>query len=364
VLVGISSFYVLRGKLQIGRELREQLLRLAHETQDPARLLEAHNSLGTVLYFLGEFSLARAHLEQSLAFYNPQQHSPQAFLHKQDPAVICCSYLASTLWNLGYPQQALERTQQALNRAQELSHPFSLALALPFASMLHLHRRETRTALDLAEAAIALGTQHSFPLFLAMGTLYRGWALAAQGQGEQGIAQMRQGLAAFRATGQEAAQPRYLSLLAETYGKGGQVEEGLGVLTEALTMIEKNDEHSAEAELYRLKGELTLQQSQASSRQVQGKSRTSHKKSIVTNTQSLTPNPLIEAEACFLKALEIAKRQQAKSLELRATMSLARLWQQQGKQRKARTMLSGIYHWFTEGFDTKDLQEAKALLEG
>jgi predicted ATPase len=357
VLVGISSFYVLQGKLQIGRELREQLLRLAHETQDPARLLEAHNSLGTVLFFLGEFSLARTHLEQGIVLYDPRQHSPQAFLHKQDPLVICCTYLALILWHLGYPQQALERMQQALNRARELSHPFSLALALPFASMLHLYRRETQVTQELGEATIALCTQHGFPLFLSMGTLYRGWALAKQGQGEQGIAQMRQGLTVYQATGQEAGQPHYLTLLAEAYGNTGQVEEGLNVLAEALAVAHKNGEHRSEAELYRLHGELMLQQENQKAKIKRQKSK------IKTDPRSLTPDPQSEAEADFLKAIDIARQQQAKSLELRAAMSLARLWRQQGKQHEARDMLSELYNWFTEGFDTKDLQEAKALLE-
>jgi predicted ATPase len=387
VLVGISSFYLLRGKLQIARELREQLLELAQATHDPTRLLEAHNSLGVSLFFLGEFSPARVHFEQSLTFYDPQQHSPQVFLHRQDPSVICYTYLAITLWYLGYPQQALERAQQALTRAQELSHPFSLALAFTFTSMLHHYRREARTTQELAEAAIALCTQQGFPLFLAMGTFYRGWALAEQGQDKEGIAQIRQGLAAFRATGQETAQPHYLMLLAEAYGKEGQTEEGLRVLTEALTMAEKNGERSREAELYRLKGELTLQSSVqrlGSSVKTSQKLKVKSRKSSIPNTQPLTPNPQVEAEACFLRAIEIARRQQAKSLELRAAMSLVRLRQQQATQHgsrnthyvtrttrhetrarldAARTMLSEIYNWFTEGFDTKDLQEAKALLE-
>jgi predicted ATPase len=182
----------------------------------------------------------------------------------------------------------------------------------------------------------------------------RGWALAEQGQVEEGMAQMQQGLAAWRATGADGGRPYFLGLLAEACGKAGQPEEGLILLTEVLAVVEKNEEHRHEAELYRLKGELTLQKSSVISSQLS-----------VPSPQRPNPNPHAEEEAeeCFHKAIEIARRQQAKSLELRATTSLARLWQQQGKQHKAHKMLSEIYNWFTEGFDTKDLQEAKALLQ-
>lgn len=179
----------------------------------------------------------------------------------------------------------------------------------------------------------------------------RGGALAAQGQGEEGIAQMQQGLAAWRATGTEIAGPSYLALLAEAHGKVGQTEEGLTVLAEALDAVNKTGECWYEAELYRLKGECTLQQFQVASSKLQVP---------IPQPQSLTPHA--EAEACFHKALAIARQQQAKSLELRATMSLARLWQQQGKQQEARQLLADVYGWFTEGFDTRDLQEAKAWL--
>ena len=172
--------------------------------------------------------------------------------------------------------------------------------------------------------------------------MYRGWALAMQGQGKEGIAQLHQGLAAWQATGTEMQRPHFLTLLAEAYGKVGEAEQGLAALVEALAQVEQTGERWYEAELYRLRGELTLAQS---------------------SVQSLASSVQKEAEECFSKAIEIARRQQAKSLELRAVMSLSRLWQQQGKRDEARQMLAEIYGWFTEGFDTKDLQEAKALLE-
>jgi predicted ATPase len=189
-----------------------------------------------------------------------------------------------------------------------------------------------------------------------IGTAYRGWSLAEQEQ-EEGISWVRQGLAAFRATGTNNAVPQFLAPLAEQYGKMGQVEEGLKVMSEASDMVERTGERYYEAELYRLKGQLTLQ-SQAGPRRV----KTGQDRSEDTDPRPLVPDPQSEAEVCFLKAIEIARKQQAKSLELRATTSLARLWQQQGKITEAHRMLSEIYGWFTEGFDTKDLQEAKALL--
>jgi predicted ATPase len=240
----------------------------------------------------------------------------------------------------------------ALTQAQRLSHPLSLALALVFASILHQFRRESQMAQERAEAAITLSTEQGFAQWSAWGTHTRGWALAEQGQAEEGIAQMRQGLAAYQATGAESFRPHHLALLTEGYRTTGQADEGLAALVEALAFVDKTGERFYEAELYRLKGELTLQQ----------QSKVESHKSKVPNTQHPTPSTQAEAEACFHKAIEIARKQQAKSLELRAATSLARLWQQQGKKQEARQLLAETYGWFTEGFDTVDLQEAKALL--
>jgi predicted ATPase len=202
---------------------------------------------------------------------------------------------------------------------------------------------------------MTLSTEQGFPLWAAWGTMLRGWALAKQERAEEGTSQIRQGMATFRATGAEVSRDYLPALLAEAYEKAGQVEEGLSSLAEALVAVDNSGERWYEAELYRLKGELTLQKEF----KVQGS------KFQVPNTQHPTPSTQAteEAEKCFLKAIEIAQKQQAKSLELRATVSLARLWQSHGKHPAARDMLSAIYHWFTEGFDTKDLQEAKGLLE-
>jgi class 3 adenylate cyclase/predicted ATPase len=354
VLVGLRRFYTLRAEYKTARALGEQLLSLAESAQDPALLLEAHGALGAALFHHGEFVPAREHLEQGIALYDPQQHRSHAFLYGLDPGVLCLTYAANVLGLLGYAEQARKRSQEALTLAGGLSHPLSLAMALGFTASLHQRLREGQVTQERAETAITLSTDQGFPHWLAHGTILRGWVLAEQGQEEEGIAQMRQGLAAYRATGAELLRSCFLALLAEAYGKAGQAEEGLSMLAEALTVVDRNEEHLWEAELYRLKGQLTLKQFGVRSSEFG-----------VPNTQHPTPNTQAEAEAeaCFLKAIEIARRQQAKSLELRAVMSLARLWQSQGKKEEARQMLAEIYGWFTEGFDTADLQEAKTLLE-
>jgi class 3 adenylate cyclase/predicted ATPase len=337
VLWGLARFYLVRAEPKTARELGEQFFSLAQRLQDPALVLEAHRALGQTLFHLGDFACARAYLEQGIALYDPQQHRALAFRYGRDPGVDCRDYTAWALWMLGYPDQAVARIHEALPMAQELSHPFTLAATLILAAILDQFCREVDTVQARAAAAVALSTEHGFPYFLAVGTILRGWTLAIQGQGEAGMAQMRQGLAAWRATGAEFARPYFVALLAEAYGQDGQVEEGLAVLAEALAAVHATEERWWEAELHRLKGELLWQQ---------GTGQTS-----------------LEAEASFHQALEIARRQQAKSLELRAATSLSRLWQRQGKRQEAHDLLAPVYNWFTEGFDTADLQRAKALLD-
>jgi predicted ATPase len=202
--------------------------------------------------------------------------------------------------------------------------------------MLHQLRRERQLAQDRAEAAIALALEQGLPHWVASGSIIRGWALAVQGQWEQGIAQTQQGLTAHHATGAEIGRPFSLALLTEAHAAADQAEAGLGVLAEALALVDHTGERHWEAEIYRLKGELLLR-------------------------QAVPDAP--QAETCFQQALAVARRQQAKSWELRTAMSLARLWQQQGKRAAARQLLAEVYGWFTEGFDTPDLQEARALLD-
>jgi class 3 adenylate cyclase/predicted ATPase len=340
VLYGLWGFYEVRAEHTIAHELGERCLSLSQQVHDPALVLESHAALGQTLFLLGELTKARVHLEQSIALYDPERYRSHAFLYGHDPGMQCLAHAAFVLWHLGYPDQAVKRMHEALTLAQDLSHPHTLAFALFLAAETHYLWRDEQTAQERTTALIALAREQEFPFWLAAGIILQGWALVRQGQGEEGITQMRHGLAAYQATGAEIVRIWFLLLVAEAYGKVGQDEEGLTILAEALGAIKRTGEHIFEAELYQLKGTLTL------------RSKVQDPKSQVK-----------DAEACFHRALDIARQQQAKSLELRAVMSLSRLWQHQGKKDEARQLLAEIYGWFTEGFDTKDLQEAKALLE-
>ncbi len=335
VLFGLWTFYEYGGELLRSQEVAEELLHLAQSVRDPDLLLRAHRALGGTLFWCGALVPALAHLEQGTVLYDPAQHRSQAFQAGHSAAVACLSHAARSLWPLGYPVRALQKNQEALTLAQEVSHPASLAYAHAFAAMLHQLRQEGPAVQAQAETAIAISHEQGFAQTWACGMILRGWALADQGQAEQGLADMRQGLASWRRVAQ-LAQPYWLALLAEAYRNGGQLMEGLTALEQALALVEQNDERYYEAELHRLKGELLLRQA--------------------------VPDEA-GAETCSRQALEVARRQQAKSLELRAAMSLSRLWQRQGKRAEAYELLAPIYGWFTEGFDTADLQEAKALLD-
>jgi predicted ATPase len=345
VLVGLQRFYALRAELQTARDLCERLLSMAQRAQDMALLLTAHQRLGTLLIFQGEFALARQHLEHAIALYDAQRSRSHILLHGDDAGVGCLSYLAIAQWFLGHIDQALASMQAALALARQIEHPFSLAYALIAAAWFHQYRKEAQATQVYAEEAIALAREQGILMREAQGTIMRGWSLTAQGQHEDGMAQMHQGLAAFRATGGELNRTYYMVLLAKAYGQRGQTDEGLRVVTEALAAIESGRECWWEAELHRLRGELLSQQG-----------------NIRTRTQG-TRLQMVEAEQCFRQALNIARHQKAKSLELRAATSLARLWQQQAKCQDAYDLLAPVYGWFTEGFDTTDLQKAKALLE-
>jgi predicted ATPase len=240
------------------------------------------------------------------------------------------------LWLLGYPDQAVASSQAALALAQQLAHPLTQAISLYLAAILHHLRREASLIQARSKAAMSIATEQGFPQQLANATPLQGWALAACGRGAEGITQIQQGLAASQAIGTVRDRPYHLALFAEVSAQGGQTTAGLEALAEALTTLPKSGARWWEAELYRLRGELLLQHAVAQ------------------------PG---EAEACFQQALAVARHQHAQSLELRAAMSLARLWQGQDKRTEAHELLAPVYGWFTEGFDTADLQEAKALLE-
>jgi len=337
VLLGLLSCYLVRAEHQTARELGEELLTLAQRQQDAKLLCLGHFGLGAALYCLGAFAPAHEHLAQSIALNDPQQSLAHPFLFGMDLGVFGRSWSAHALWHLGYPDQARAMSHTALARARELAHPFSLALALNYAAICHQFCREERATYERAEAATVLCREHGFMYYLAWGPILQGWVVMQQGQGEAGITQMRDGLAAFRATGGQVRLPYYLGLLAGACRLVGQGAVGLTLIAEASVQAATTGEGWWQAELYRLKGELLVQEG---------------------GTHAVR-----EAEECVRLALTVARRQQAKSLELRAAMSLARLWQLQGQRTEAYELLAPIYGWFIEGFDTADLQEAKALLE-
>jgi predicted ATPase len=333
VLLGLGRFHLSRGELQIARDLSTRLLGIADATHDAAVGLAAHNAVGGMAFYAGEFEAALAHVEQSSRLYDPGQHSPNrsaTFRAGQDPGVWCAVYAAWTLQLLGHPVRAAARMREALALARSLDHPFSVVYACHFAAGFHLRRREHEAVRELEDEGLAYSTEHGFRLFPVMGAIHRGWLLSEQGRGEEALAQMREGLAALRAIGIEFRRPAFLALVAEVCEKINQPGEGLSAVAEALAAAEHTGQRYWDAELHRLKGMLTRKS---------------------------------DAEASFLEAIGIAQRQGAKSLELRAATSLSRLWASQGKAREARALLSAIYDGFTEGFDTADVSEAKSLLE-
>ena len=338
VLWGLWMFYFVRPELGKARELAEQLFTLAQGAQDQAQALQARQALAITSLSLGNPTATREHMEQGMALYDPKRHSSHTDLYGQDPGVVYLAFGAMALWLLGYPAQAVQRSRDAVALAEELGQPNSLALALYLAAMLQQYRRVGAAVQGSAEATTTVATEHGLSFWLAGGLIMRGWALVEQGTGAGGIAELRQGMAAWVATNGAAHRTYHLALLAETLGKEGQFEEGLGVLAEALALMHVTGENFHAAELYRLRGEFLLRQEAAE---------------VACR----------EAEACFRQALSFARGQQAKSLELRAAMSLTRLYQQQERQAEARPILAERYDWFTEGFDTPDLLEAKSLLE-
>ncbi|NOT53089.1 MAG: AAA family ATPase, partial [Deltaproteobacteria bacterium] len=368
-LWGIWVYYFIRAELRTARALGEHLLTLAQNARDPILLLEAHHAQWPALFFLGEWTANRVHLEQGIALYNTQQHSSLAFLYSgHDPGVCCQGYAAWTLWFLGYPDQGIKTLDETLALARESSYPSTIVDSLIASTWFYSCIRERRAAQEHAEAVIAICREQGFALNFALGTIVRGWALVEQGQGEEGIAQMREGLAAALATGAEVNRTYFLALLAGAYGTVGQPEEGLQVLAEALATVAKNDERFYEADIHRLKGELTLAgvrgRGLGAGKEEKQKSMKKRQKTKAHSNLQPLPEAVVEREAeeYFLKAIEIARQQQVKSLELRAVISLSRLWRSQGKRDQARRLLAELYNWFTEGFATADLQEAQALL--
>ena len=379
-VLGLCGVRHNQAEFRHARVLAQQLLRLAREEGNTTRLLWAHVFSGNVLYLTGKIARAQKDFTEGITLYDARRHSPHVSDVIHDPGVHCRCYLAEILWLQGYADQARQLCHQALSLARQLAHSHSKAVALSSTALLHNWLGEPQAAHDLAGELMTLTHEHGFPQWLAVGTFLQGWTRAHQGGIAEGVQQMQQGLAAFQATGAKQWLPFFSCELAWAYGKAEQPEEGLTIIAEAQTTIDKTGERFYEAELYRLRGELTLAQSSTQSLesrvQTNQKAKDKRQKAKITTPRPLTPNPQAEAEECFRKAIEIASRQQAKSLQLRATMSLVQLRRQQVTDHATRNtqqdvrrmldethrMLSEVYNWFTEGFDTADLQEAKGLL--
>jgi class 3 adenylate cyclase/predicted ATPase len=335
-LRGLWLVRLARGELATAREIAEQLLNLAEAQRDPGLFVEAHYATGFTIFFLGELAQACAHLERSISLYDPSNHRSHTVMFGFDPKIACLADLAVALCISGYPDSGLAKAREALVIARGVQHPYNLAMALLWMSWVFVCRREGEAALEFADATAEVAAAHGFPGFMAMTRIMRGGALLERGESEQGNGSLREGLAAYTATGTNAGQVFGLTVLATSCLKLGSTDRAATALAEAFTRVDQAGEHYYEAEMYRVKGELLLKQDGSDAER---------------------------ARDCFEKATAIARTQGAKSLELRATMSLARLLRDTGRRDEAHAMLAEIYNWFTEGFDTADLIDASALLD-
>ncbi|MCG3120099.1 MAG: hypothetical protein ALAOOOJD_02704 [bacterium] len=334
-IVGLWKGALVRLDLPKAHALAKNCMTFSQNQPDPDLQLAAHMMFGATSFLLGEIVSAREHLLQAVQLYHASEHHSNAFDYGEDPGVVALCYLAFAAWVLGYPEQALKHGDAALALAQKLAHPFTQALALNFISDLHTFRRESKRVLELAEALITLADEQGFSFWRACGMISKGSAQFELGQQPEGMAMVQEAMDILQAAGARIGHTTGLAQKALAHGKMGQAEKGLNMIDEALALVKQGGERQDEAEQYRLKGELLLM-------------------------QAVPDAP--QAERCFQHARDIARQQQAKAWELRAMVSLARLWQKQGRREAAHSQLAEIYNWFTEGFATPDLQEAKTLL--
>ena len=349
-LWGLWTFHTLRAEFGAARELAQELLDLGARLAQPGILMRGHWATEITFTHIGEFALALEHFDKALSFYDPTRHLDDGFVYALNPGVAMPCFASWALWFLGRPDHALRQIQDALTVARNLSEPIGLAHALFFAAIVHQLRQEAQKAQEYADATIAVSSQHGLIMYRAMAAIVRGWALISQG-GEQGLIQeMLNALTTLQSQETKLVRPHFLALLVESFESARRVEEGLPILEEALAIVNANGEGYYEAELYRLKGELLLGSDPAVSRT--GSDGIGAKAVAVEN-----------ARHCFDQAIKIAQRQKAKSLELRAVASLARVYKQNSRRQEARQLVTGVYEQFAEGFDTEDLREAKTFLD-
>lgn len=333
---GLWIFSGVNGDYHESVDLAEQLLHLAQRLQDPALLLQAHHSMWMTLYHHGDLTAVRSHCQQGTQLYDPDQHHAQTYVYgNHDPGVCAQGFGCRTLWLLGCPDQARQMCGDMLTLARQLKHPLSLIQAHAWSMWVHAFFGEYQLALEQAETTVTLAAEQGIPYWVSHGMMMRGWLHVETGEVKAGLTQFYQGLEVIQSLRARSLLPWYLLLLAEAHGKQGQIDLSLRAIASGLDAVNQHEIFVCESELYRLKGELLLKQ--------------------------LCPD-VSEAESCFHHAISIAQNQSAKSWELRAATSLARLWRSQGKRQEAYDLLAPVYGWFTEGFDTADLKDAKTLL--
>ena len=339
-LSGIWSYFLLRRELKTALKRARQLLVLAQATRQKLFLLNAHMAMGLSLFYEGRFESSHHHLTQALPHYDREYHRSTASLFGWDPGVLVNCYNAQALWFLGFPDRAEKTAENAVALTGQLASPFSEALCFALHATYYAYRRDTVKTLAMSDAALKIATERGFLHWIALASINKGWALSGLGKTEEGLAYFLEGLKRWRSTGVEMAEPTFQVLLGEIYQASGDFQKALAAVEEGLAVAADNNDCHYDAELHRLKGELLLQ--------VPKRNRNSN---------------FAAGEACFLSAIDIARKQKTRSLELRAAIQLARLWQRTGRANEAHRTLSKIYGWFTEGFDTPDLKQAKALLK-
>jgi predicted ATPase len=334
VPMGLARYHSQRGEIDLALRLEEDVLRLSRERSDSAGLIIGHAASGRDLSFAGKFASSRSHLEEAIALYDPISHCSLVYQTGLQPYVVSQAFLGLVLFYLGFPDRAMVRSSAAIAEARKLTHLPSLAACLALGNVLLSLDGDDATLHEHAEQLMEVATEQGFPLWRAQGTIYRGYVKVRNGNVAEGISLLRSGLSAHRATGAEVWVPHFIALLASACEIAGQIEEAVSLLNDALQIAERTGEHWFAAELNRCKGQLLLRHGHSDA-----------------------------AEKLYRKALSIVREQEAKLWELRAAMSLARLRRDQGRRADARDLVASVYGWFTEGFDTRDLKDAKALLD-
>ncbi|MGZ6777609.1 MAG: ATP-binding protein, partial [Mycobacterium sp.] len=334
-LSGLAYAQIVRGRIREARALAEEFLALAGPHNDALVSAVGHSMVAYAAWWQGDFPQVREHSLECMAVYDPARHCVGVTSYNQNPGIICGYLGALANWVLGYPDAAVDAMARAVAHAKALAQPYSLGLTLLFAAQLFQLRRDATDALRFSHEAIAVASEHGLFAVELWCLLPRGWAKAQQGDVPAGIADIREAMDRRRAVNIGAVWPWFLTLLAECEGAQGHFDEALQAVNEAHEWVQRNDERLYAAEAHRVHGELLLRRPE--------------------------PDP-VQAQKCFEQALAVARDAQAKSWELRAATSMARLWQSSGRRDDARELLAPVYGWFTEGFDTADLQDAKALL--